>query len=94
MTARGNPKIASFSLGMAQTGVPFGQVELCRDFLKISGDVRKPDPEHPKRPIDGFRCQRNEPSGQRFWSFFRQVCGRPENFAKNCLVYNHCPLVK
>jgi hypothetical protein len=54
-------------LGMAQTGVPFGQVELCRDFLKVSGQVRKPHPEHPKRPVTGFECQRNEPSGRRFW---------------------------
>jgi single-strand selective monofunctional uracil DNA glycosylase len=23
---------------------------------------------------------------------FRDVCGRPENFFKECFVYNHCPL--
>ena len=79
--------------GMAQTGVPFGQVGLCRDFLKISGKVGKPNPEHPKRPIEGFQCRRSEPSGERFWSFFRKVCRTPENFAKHCIVYNHCPLV-
>jgi hypothetical protein len=78
---------------MAQTGIPFGQVGLSRDFLRIDGEVGKPIPEHPKRPVDGFSCKRNEVSGERFWSFFRSVSQTPENFARNCLVYNHCPLV-
>src|SRR5271169_1142586 len=37
--------------GMAQTGVPFGEVSLVRDWLGIRAAVDKPDPEHPKRPI-------------------------------------------
>src|SRR6187402_576069 len=28
--------------GMAQTGVPFGDVTMVRDFLRITGKVRKP----------------------------------------------------
>src|SRR5688572_20372972 len=38
--------------GMAQTGVPFGEVSLVRDWMRIDADVSKPDPEHPKRPIE------------------------------------------
>ena len=79
--------------GMAQTGIPFGQVGMSRDFLKVDGVVRKPGREHPKRPVDGFSCKRNEVSGERFWSFFQKICKTPENFSTNCIVYNHCPLV-
>ena len=79
--------------GMAQTGIPFGQVGMSRDFLRVDGPVRKPAREHPKRPVDGFNCKRNEVSGERFWTFFSNICKSAENFAKNCLVYNHCPLV-
>ncbi|UYV69124.1 SMUG1 [Cordylochernes scorpioides] len=46
--------------GMAQTGVPFGEVELVRDWLGINGAVSQPDPQHPKRPILGFNCHRRE----------------------------------
>ena len=34
--------------GMAQTGVPFGEIPAVRDWMGISGLVGKPDPEHPK----------------------------------------------
>src|SRR5689334_15578394 len=40
--------------GMAQTGVPFGEVSMVRDWLKIEAKVSKPKDEHPKRPIEGF----------------------------------------
>ena len=36
---------------MAQTGVPFGEVTLVRDWLGIEGKVEKPRREHPKRPV-------------------------------------------
>ena len=42
--------------GMAQTGVPFGDVSQVRDFLGIVGRVGHPDPEHPRRPVLGFDC--------------------------------------
>src|SRR6476659_8649867 len=38
--------------GMAQTGVPFGEVASVRDFLGITGRVGAPATVHPKRPID------------------------------------------
>ena len=51
--------------GMAQTGVPFGEVGMVRDWLKIRGTVHKPALEHPQRPVLGFDCARSEVSGKR-----------------------------
>ena len=79
--------------GMAQTGVPFGEVHLVKNWLGISGKVEKPDVEHPKKPIQGFSSSRREVSGERFWTFFSKICKTPEVFFRNCIVYNHCPLV-
>jgi single-strand selective monofunctional uracil DNA glycosylase len=42
--------------GMAQTGVPFGEIAAVRDWMKIEAPVEKPAREHPKRPIEGFSC--------------------------------------
>ena len=46
--------------GMVQTGVPFGDVTMVRDWLEIHERVRRPQTEHPKRPIEGFACRRRE----------------------------------
>src|ERR1019366_4754947 len=51
--------------GMAQTGVPFGEVAAVRDWLKIESPVGKPEHEHPRRLIAGFGCARSEVSGRR-----------------------------
>ena len=48
--------------GMVQTGVPFGDVGHVRDWLGIEAAVGRPPRIHPKRPIDGFACQRSEVS--------------------------------
>src|SRR5207244_4008102 len=40
--------------GMAQTGVPFGDVVMVRDWLGIEARVERPEVEHPKRPIEGL----------------------------------------
>ena len=74
------------------SGVPFGEVGVVKDWLKITGDVVKPENEHPKRLIEGLQCKRKEVSGRRFWEFFKGLCGTPENFTRHCLVYNYCPL--
>ena len=79
--------------GMAQTGVPFGEVELVRDWVGIDGKVTKPDPEHPKRPIEGFVCTRSEVSGSRLWGWARDRFGTPERFFDRFYVMNYCPLV-
>ncbi len=79
--------------GMAQTGVPFGDVAMVRDFLGIEGRVGKPAREHPKRPVDGFACPRSEVSGTRLWGFVRDRFGTPEAFFARFFVVNYCPLV-
>jgi single-strand selective monofunctional uracil DNA glycosylase len=79
--------------GMAQTGVPFGDVAMVRDFLGVTGAVGKPKPEHPKRPITGFECTRSEVSGTRLWGFAQTHFKTAERFAKDFFVVNYCPLV-
>lgn len=79
--------------GMAQTGVPFGEIPHVRDWLGISGDVDKPDPEHPKRPVTGFACERSEVSGRRLWGLFAEQCGTAKSFFRDHFVANYCPLV-
>ncbi len=79
--------------GMAQTGVPFGEVAAVRDWLGIHDKVDKPADEHPKRPIDGFNCTRSEVSGRRLWGLFAERFGTAESFFKDHFVLNYCPLV-
>ncbi|MDR1978811.1 MAG: hypothetical protein LBQ42_08760, partial [Synergistaceae bacterium] len=79
--------------GMAQTGVPFGEVGVVRDWLKISAPVGRPDDEHPKYPVDGYGCKRSEVSGRRLWGLFRERFGRPEDFFEEHFVANYCPLL-
>ncbi len=78
--------------GMVQTGVPFGEVGFARDWLGIEGVVEKPPHEHPKRPIEGFDCQRSEVSGRRLWGWARDTFGDPESFFSRFFVGNYCPL--
>ncbi len=79
--------------GMAQTGVPFGDVAMVRDFLGVSGKVGRPPTEHPKRQITGFDCRRSEVSGTRLWGFAKERFGTPQRFMKRFFVVNYCPLV-
>jgi len=79
--------------GMAQTGVPFGEVAVVRDWLGISGTVDKPKREHPARPILGFSCARSEVSGARLWGLARSAFGEPPRFFEHFFVVNYCPLV-
>lgn len=79
--------------GMAQTGVPFGEIECVRDWVGVNAVIRKPANEHPKRPIEGFACLRSEVSGRRLWGLFRERFGSAEAFFSNHFVANYCPLV-
>lgn len=79
--------------GMAQTGVPFGDVAMVRDFLKIDGTVKTPERMHERRPIQGFACPRSEVSGTRLWGWVRGRFGTPERFFRRFFVINYCPLV-
>ena len=56
--------------GMAQTGVPFGEIPAVRDWMGLRGEVEKPYPEHPKRPVEGLACTKSEVSGRRLWGLF------------------------
>jgi len=78
--------------GMAQTGVPFGDVGMVRDFVGISGTVKQPPQVHPKRPIQGFDCTRSEVSGTRLWGWARDRFGTAERFFERFFVHNYCPL--
>lgn len=40
--------------------VPFGEVNLVRDWLGINGPVGKPEKELKARPVNGFGCTRSE----------------------------------
>ena len=79
--------------GMAQTGIPFGEIDHVRDWLKISGPVGKPTDEHPKRPVTGFDCTRSEVSGRRLWGLFAEKFATAEDFFANHFITNYCPLV-
>ena len=79
--------------GMAQTGVPFGEIPAVRDWMGIEAPVDRPEQEHPKRRIEGFACQKSEVSGRRLWGLFSQRFERPEAFFAEHFVLNYCPLV-
>ncbi len=79
--------------GMAQTGVPFGEVSMVRDWLGICEPVLAPKKQHPKRPIQGFDCKRSEVSGTRLWGWARDTFGTPERFFERFFIANYCPLV-
>ncbi|MBI4519780.1 MAG: single-stranded DNA-binding protein [Gemmatimonadetes bacterium] len=79
--------------GMAQTGIPFGDVEMVRGWLGIEAEVGKPPGEHPKRRIRGFACPRREVSGTRFWGWAQRQFGTAERFFARFFVHNYCPLL-
>ena len=78
--------------GMAQTGVPFGEIEAVRDWMRIEAPIGKPRREHPNRPVEGFACPRSEVSGRRLWGLFAERFGAAENFFNDHFVVNYCPL--
>ncbi len=78
--------------GMVQTGVPFGEIGIVRNWLELSGPIRQPKSIHAARPIDGLACTRSEVSGLRLWSYLRDRFGSPEAFFRAHFVANYCPL--
>lgn len=78
--------------GMAQTGVPFGEVSMVRDWLGIDATIGQPKVMHPQRPIEGLKCNRSEVSGQRFWGFFKQRFSETKQFFAEHFVVSYCPL--
>jgi single-strand selective monofunctional uracil DNA glycosylase len=78
--------------GMAQTGVPFGEVRMVRDWMGIEAPVARPQREHDKRPIEGFLCKRSEVSGARLWGWAKDTFQTPDRFFRDFFVINYCPL--
>ena len=79
--------------GMAQTGVPFGEVSMVRDWMKLGGTIGKPPREHPARRVLGFECPRSEVSGKRLWGWAQTQFGTPKRFFTRFYVANYCPLL-
>jgi single-strand selective monofunctional uracil DNA glycosylase len=78
---------------MAQTGIPFGEVRAVKEWLEIEGPVGQPPKTHPKRPVDGFACERSEVSGRRLWGWAQKRFKTPERFFSRFFVANYCPLL-
>ncbi len=79
--------------GMAQTGVPFGEISYVRDWVGVEETILSPEDAHPKRPIEGFACQRSEVSGRRLWGLFADRFPDAADFFADHFVANYCPLV-
>ena len=79
--------------GMAQTGVPFGEIHAVRDWMKINAPVGTPRAMHPKRPMMGFFCTKREVSGQRLWGWVQRTFQTPKRFFSRFFVANYCPLL-
>ena len=79
--------------GMAQTGVPFGEILAVREWMGIEEQVRRPKREHPRRPVMGFTVTRSEVSGKRLWGLMKQRFGSAEMFFRDHFVGNYCPLL-
>lgn len=79
--------------GMAQTGIPFGEIPAVRDWMGIELEIGQPRVPHPKRPIEGFACERSEVSGRRLWGLFASKFPDANDFFADHFVSNFCPLV-
>ena len=79
--------------GMAQTGVPFGEIPAVTLWMGITAPIAQPPASHPKRPIQGFNCPRSEVSGRRLWGLFEELYGTAEAFFAHSYVANYCPLI-
>ena len=79
--------------GMAQVGVPFGEISYVRDWLGIETPIGRPAIEHPKRPVLGFDCPRSEISGRRLWGWAKDTFKTPDAFFARFFIANYSPLV-
>lgn len=79
--------------GMAQTGVPFGEVATVREWLDLNERINRPAATHPKKPILGLQCTRSEVSGARLWGWARRTFETPAHFFDHYFVANYCPLM-
>ncbi len=80
--------------GMGQTGVPFSDTVIASDWMELpAAPVGVPPNERDERPVLGWQCDRTEGSGQRFYSYVREVIGPVPDFLSDHFVMNYCPLI-
>jgi single-strand selective monofunctional uracil DNA glycosylase len=79
--------------GMAQTGIPFGEINAVRNWMKIKAPIGTPAEMHPKRPVLGFACTKREISGKRLWGWAQKTFQTPDRFFSRFFVANYCPLL-
>lgn len=79
--------------GMAQTGVPFGDVVTVRDWMHLSAPIGAPAQQHPKRPVLGLATPRREISGARLWGAVAAHWRTPAAFFREHYIANYCPLL-
>lgn len=97
LSARAGQKVLFLGMnpgpyGMMQTGVPFGDVMMVRDYLGISGDIDMPAAQPENKPIVGMKTTKREASGMKFWGMAASY-GDPESFFSAAAVLTYCPLV-
>lgn len=78
--------------GMAQTGIPFGNIHAVRNYLALDFHIKQPKRLHPRRPVHGLNYHREEASGKRLWGCIASLFPDPEVFFKHAFVLNFCPL--
>jgi single-strand selective monofunctional uracil DNA glycosylase len=79
--------------GMAQTGIPFGEIRTVKKWLSLRQSIDIPEHMHPKRPVTGLKCPKSEVSGRRLWGWIEKRFKTPERFFKRFFVANYCPLL-
>jgi len=79
--------------GMTQTGIPFGEINIVKDYLQLNKPIYSPLIEHPNRKVEGLNIKRSEISGQRLWNFIREKYPNPYSMKYNIYIANYCPLV-
>ena len=80
--------------GMAQTGIPFGEINAVKNFLGITRiPITPPEHQNLSYPVRGLECGRSEVSGKRLWGLFSSRFGTAENFFAEHFVLNYCPLL-
>ncbi|GAB1368974.1 hypothetical protein MASR1M42_15250 [Azonexus hydrophilus] len=65
--------------GMAQTGVPFGEIAAVRDWLDLHGSIGQPVQSNPKRPVEGFPAAAPRPAASACGDCLRSVLARRRN---------------
>lgn len=78
--------------GMMQTGVPFGDVRMVRDYLGITGEIDMPAAQNADKPVVGMKTEKREVSGMKFWGMAASY-GSPDSFFSAAAVLTYCPLV-